>query len=351
MAPAPGQCYYTIDPKIAEAAHRLANDGVVEYCARRPDRFVGLGVVTLQEPEIAVRELDYIMCDLKLKGVEILTNVDGQELSDPKFRPFFARAEQLGAFIMMHPNGFTHGQRLTHYYLNNVLGNPLDTTLALHNLIFSGTLARFPDLKLMAVHGGGYLPGYSGRIDHAWGARADSHGDLPLPPTAYLRQVYLDTVVFTYHQLAYLIDVFGPDRILMGTDYPFDIAEYNPIGHIRGYRGWTRPHWPRSPAAMPRGCSASMSSALFRKGRPAQCADSLEPRLLERMRRRQRRQPEAAIGRSCGRWKGAKLDLEIMRADYLSSNADIRDTWLSIQGKGRQAAAREQPFIGRKQCL
>ena len=237
VAPAPNQCYYTIDPTIAEQAHRLANDGVAEFCSRKPDRFVGLGVVTLQELEIAVRELDYVMSTLKLKGVEILTNVDGQELSDLKFRPFFARAEQLGAFVMMHPSGFTHGHRLTHYYLNNVLGNPLDTTLALHNLIFSGTLARFPELKLMAVHGGGYLPSYSGRIDHAWGARRDSHADLPLPPTTYLRQVYLDTVVFTYHQLAYLIDVFGPDRILMGTDYPFDMAEYNPIGHVAGVEG------------------------------------------------------------------------------------------------------------------
>jgi aminocarboxymuconate-semialdehyde decarboxylase len=237
VAPAPGQCYYSVDAKIAEAAHRAANDGVAEYCARRPDRFIGLGVVTLQEPEIAVKELVYVMQHLKLKGVEILTNVDGQELSDPKFRPFFAKAEELGAFIMMHPNGFTHGERLTNFYFNNVLGNPLETTLALHNLIFSGTLARFPDLKLMAVHGGGYLPGYSGRIDHAWGARQDSHGDLPLPPTTYLRQVYLDTVVFSYHQLAYMLDLFGPDRILMGTDYPFDMAEYNPIGHIAGIQG------------------------------------------------------------------------------------------------------------------
>ncbi|WP_315833765.1 amidohydrolase family protein [Bradyrhizobium prioriisuperbiae] len=237
VAPAPGQCYYAVPAEIAEKAHRLANDGVAEYCARHPDRFAGLGVVTLQEPEAAVRELDYIMGHLNLRGVEILTNVDGQELSDPKFRPFFAKAEELGAFIMMHPNGFTHGERLTHFYFNNVIGNPFETTLALHNLIFSGTLARFPDIKLMAVHGGGYLPGYSGRIDHAWGARQDSHGDLPLPPTTYLRQVYLDTVVFSYHQLAYLLDVFGPDRILMGTDYPFDMAEYNPIGHIAGVNG------------------------------------------------------------------------------------------------------------------
>src|ERR1700742_2734786 len=95
VAPAPNQCYYSIEPKIAEAAHRLANDGVAEYCSRKPDRFLGLGVVTLQEPEVAVRELDYIMNNLKLKGVQILTNVDGQELSDSKFRRFFARAEQL----------------------------------------------------------------------------------------------------------------------------------------------------------------------------------------------------------------------------------------------------------------
>jgi aminocarboxymuconate-semialdehyde decarboxylase len=237
VAPAPGQCYYYVDPKIAEAAHHITNDGVAEFCARKPDRFLGLGGVTLQEPDLAVRELDYVMSELKLKGVQILTNVDGKELSDPLYRPFFARAEQLGALIMLHPNGFTQGERFTHFYFNNVIGNPLETTLALHNLIFSGTLARFPDLKLLAVHGGGYLPAYSGRIDHAWGARQDSHGDLPLPPTTYLRQVYLDTVVFTYHQLAYLIEVFGPDRILMGTDYPFDMAEFNPIGHIAGVQG------------------------------------------------------------------------------------------------------------------
>lgn len=236
ICPAPGQCYYSVRPEIAEKAHKLANEGVAEYVARKPDRFIGLGVVTLQEPEIAVKELDAVM-GLGHKGVQILTNVNGEELSDSRFYPFFARAEELGAFVMMHPNGFTQGDRLTHYYLNNTLGNPLETTLALHNLILTGTLARFPDLKLMAVHGGGYLPAYSGRIDHAWGARDDAHGELPLPPTAYLRQVYFDTVVFSYHQLAYLLSVFGPDRILMGTDYPFDMAEYNPIGHIAGVEG------------------------------------------------------------------------------------------------------------------
>ena len=95
-------------------------------------------------------------------------------------------------------------------------------------------LEKGVDGAMWAVHGGGFLPGYSGRIDHAWGAREDSHAKLPLPPTTYLRQVYLDTVVFSYHQLAYLVELFGPDRILMGSDYPFDMAEYNPVGHVAG---------------------------------------------------------------------------------------------------------------------
>jgi aminocarboxymuconate-semialdehyde decarboxylase len=169
---------------------------------------------------------------LGLKGVQILTNVAGEELSDPRFEPFFAAAERLGAFVMLHPLGFTEGQRLTKLYLNNVIGNPLETTLAVHNLIMHGTLAKFPELKLLAVHGGGFLPSYSGRIDHAWGAREDARAGLPLPPTHYLRQVYFDTVVFSVHQLEYLIEVFGADRILMGTDYPFDMAESDPVGHV-----------------------------------------------------------------------------------------------------------------------
>jgi aminocarboxymuconate-semialdehyde decarboxylase len=232
VAPAPPQCYYSIDPEIAHRAHGTINEGVAEFVSHKPDRFVGLGVTTMQEPGQAVIELEVAVKRLGLKGVQILTSVNGGELSDPKYLPFFAKAEELGAFIMLHPNGFSDGRRFTDYYFNNVVGNPLETTLALHQLIFSGTLARFPELKLLAVHGGGYLPAYSGRIDHAWGARDDSHAGLPLPPSHYLRQVYFDTVVFTEHQLAYLIDVFGPDRILMGTDYPFDMAEYDPIGHV-----------------------------------------------------------------------------------------------------------------------
>jgi aminocarboxymuconate-semialdehyde decarboxylase len=139
---------------------------------------------------------------------------------------------------MIHPNGFTDAARLTRFYFNNVIGNPLETTIALHYLIFDGVLERHPNLKILAVHGGGYLGGYSGRIDHAWGARSDAHGDLPLPPTTYLKRVYVDTVVFTPHQLAELVHVFGADHVVMGTDYPFDMADFDPVGHIAGVPGF-----------------------------------------------------------------------------------------------------------------
>jgi aminocarboxymuconate-semialdehyde decarboxylase len=173
------------------------------------------------------------MKQLKFKGVEILTNVNGKELSDPAFAPFWKKAEELDALVLIHPTGFTQPQRFARFYFNNVIGNPLDTTVALHYLIFDGVFERHPKLRVLAVHGGGFLGAYSGRIDHAWGARSDAHGNLPKPPTTYLRRnVYFDTVVFTPHQLEALVNTFGADRIIMGTDYPFDMLEYDPIGHI-----------------------------------------------------------------------------------------------------------------------
>ena len=125
----------------------------------------------------AAKELERCVTKLGFKGVQILTNVNGQELSDPAFAPFWKKAEELGVLVVIHPNGFTQAERLSRFYFNNVIGNPLETTIALHYLIFDGVLERHPNLKILAVHGGGYLASYSGRIDHAWGARSDSHGD------------------------------------------------------------------------------------------------------------------------------------------------------------------------------
>jgi aminocarboxymuconate-semialdehyde decarboxylase len=232
IMPPPNQCTYSVPLDIAVKAARLVNEGLAQYVAKKPDRFIALGTVPLADGAEAATELERCMRSLGMKGVEILTNVTGHELSEPQYAPFWKKAEELGALVVIHPNGFTEGKRLTRFYFSNVIGNPLETTIALHYLIFDGVLERHPDLKILAVHGGGYLPAYCGRIDHAWGARSDSHGNLPQPPTSYLKKVYFDTVVFTEHQLAHLVRVFGADHILMGTDYPFDMAEYDPIGHL-----------------------------------------------------------------------------------------------------------------------
>ncbi len=232
VMPPPPQCYVTLAIDIAVKAAQIVNDGIAEYVTKYPDRFVPFGTVPMQDGTEAARELERVVRGLGFRGVQILTNVAGNEISDPAYAPFWAKAEELKALVVIHPNGFTEGQRLTRYYFNNVIGNPFETSLALHNLIFDGVLERHPNLKILAVHGGGYLASYSGRIDHAWGARSDSHASLPNPPTSYLKKVYFDTVVFTPHQLENLIKVFGAERILMGTDYPFDMGEYDPIGHI-----------------------------------------------------------------------------------------------------------------------
>ena len=232
VMPPPPQCYHTVALEYAVPAAQMINDGVAEFVSKHPDRFIPTGTVPMQDGIESAKELERCMTKLKFKGVEILTNVAGRELSDPDFAPFWKKAEELDALVMIHPNGFTHADRMTRFYFNNVIGNPFETTLALHYLIFDGVLERHPDLKILAVHGGGYLGAYSGRIDHAWGARADCQASLPKPPTHYLKKIYFDTVVFTAPQLRALIETFGADHVVLGTDYPYDMAEYEPIEHL-----------------------------------------------------------------------------------------------------------------------
>jgi aminocarboxymuconate-semialdehyde decarboxylase len=233
IMPPPPQCYYTGPLDIAIKATRLVNDSIAEFASRAPDRLIPFGGVPMQNGHEAAIELERAVTKLCFKGVEVLTTVAGRELSDDAFTPFWAKAEELGVLVVIHPNGFTDAKRLSRFYFNNIIGNPLETTVALHYLIFDGVLERYPNLKLLAVHGGGYLGGYSGRIDHAWGARPDCHANLPHPPTYYLKKVFVDSVVFTPHQLRELVHLFGVDKVLMGTDYPYDMAEAEPIGHIR----------------------------------------------------------------------------------------------------------------------
>lgn len=230
ISPSPGQYYYFAPPELGREAARTINEGIAAAVARHPDRLVGMGTVPMQDVRLAVEELRRCVSELNLRGVEINSNVNGRELADPEFRPFFAAAEDLGVLVFLHPLGFTHGQRLSEHYLNNIIGNPLESTVALAHLIFGGVLDAHPGLKLCVAHGGGYLPGYWGRMDHAYRAREDCRQCISREPSSYLRQVWLDTLVFDRDQLDSLVRTHGAERLCLGTDYPFDMAEPDPVG-------------------------------------------------------------------------------------------------------------------------
>ena len=230
VSPSPGQYYYFAPDEAGRDAARIVNDGIAEAVARHPDRLVGMGTVPLQNVDMAVQEMRRCVRDLGLRGIEIGTNVAGRELAEEAFRPFFAAAEELGVLVFLHPLGFTHGTRLSEHYLDNIIGNPLESSIALSHLIFGGVLEAHSRLKLCVAHGGGYLPAYWGRMDHAFRARADCRQFIPREPSSYLREVWRDTLVFDRDQLDSLVRTHGPDRLCLGTDYPFDMGEPDPIG-------------------------------------------------------------------------------------------------------------------------
>lgn len=232
LAIAPYQTYYWAEPHLGAEVSRTINDELAGMIGRYPDRFIGLGTVPLQDTEASVTELRRCMGDLGFKGLEIGTNVEGEEISSPRLDPFWDAVEDTGAVIFIHPTGFTHPQRFTEHYFFNVIGHPLENTLAIANLIFSGILERFPALKIVVAHGGGYLPAYAARMDHAYHAREDVREGLPRPPGEYLRQLYFDTMVFQPDQLSFLVEKYGADHVVLGTDYPYDMGENDPIGLV-----------------------------------------------------------------------------------------------------------------------
>lgn len=239
ISPSPGLYYYGTPPELGREAARLVNDAVADAAARHPDRLVGMGTVPLQNVEFAIAEMHRCLGSLGLRGIEIGTNVSGIDLHDARFRPFFAAAEELGTLLFLHPLGFTSPARMGQFYFNNLIGNPLETTLALGHLIFGGVLDEYPGLRIVAAHGGGTLPSYWGRLDHGWHAREDCR-TCRHPPSHYLRQLWFDTLVFDRRQLDALIAAHGDTRLCLGTDYPFDMAEPNPISFHSGIEGEAR---------------------------------------------------------------------------------------------------------------
>ncbi len=237
ISPSPGHYNYALEPDIGREAARMVNDDMAALAASDSKRFVALGTVPLQHTGLAIEEMRRCVGELGMRGIEINTNVNGAELADPARDAFFAAAEELGVLLYLHPMTFWLGPRFGPHYLSNTIGNPLDTTLALSHLIFEGVLERHAGLKICVAHGGGYLPMYSGRLDHAWRARPDSRGQIPHPPSEYLRRLYFDTVVYDPANVAELVRRFGSERIVLGTDYPFDMAEADPLGLLARVAG------------------------------------------------------------------------------------------------------------------
>ncbi len=239
VCPAPYHYFYFTEPKLGAELARDVNHGIAELVAKHPDRFVGLGSVPLQNAELAVKELEYCVKKLGMRGVEICTNVNGMNLTDPRLglEKFFAKANELGTVIFMHPLGYTQGERLTNHYFNNVIGNPLETTVAVSHLILDGVVARNPKIKFIAAHGGGYIAHYWARMDHAWQARPDVRTVIKKKPSSYLEKFYFDTITFDPRMLKNLIDRYGAEHVLLGTDYPYDMGMDDPLGLIASVKG------------------------------------------------------------------------------------------------------------------
>jgi aminocarboxymuconate-semialdehyde decarboxylase len=234
LSTSPSQYYYRLEPELCRETSRVINDNLADIVAGNPDRFVALGTLPMQEPGLAITELERCMKSLGFRGIEIGTNVRRAELSDPKFEKLWAKCEELGAIIFLHPSGFTDTSRLKEHFLTNVIGNPLDTTYALSHIVFGGVLERYPKLKFVAAHGGGYLGHYPARMDHAYRVRPECHDHIKRPPSHYMKKIYFDTMVFGETQLEHLVNLWGADHVVIGTDYPYDMGYYKPVEFVNG---------------------------------------------------------------------------------------------------------------------
>ena len=228
--------WYGSERDLAGQIVKLQNEKLAELCGSRPDRFAAFASLTLQAPDLAVQELETAVKKLGLKGAAVGANVNGEAFSDPKFYPVWAKAEELGVPLFIHPQGTPElAKKLAgNGWLPNTIGYPLETTIALSHLIFEGMFDRFPKLKVIAAHGGGFLPSYADRSDHACLASPTSCNpniQLKKAPTEYLKQIYFDSLVFTPEAIRHLVAQVGASQVLLGSDYPYPFQP-TPVDHI-----------------------------------------------------------------------------------------------------------------------
>jgi aminocarboxymuconate-semialdehyde decarboxylase len=220
---------YWAKPEHTLDLARMLNDHVAATMAEHPTRFTGLGTLPLQAPDLAVRELERCVGELGLPGVQIGSHVNAWNLDQPELFPVFERAAQIGAAIFVHPWDMLAPERMPKYWLPWLVGMPTETTIAICSMIFGGVLARLPGLKVCFAHGGGSFPGTLGRIGHGFEVRPDLCAtDNAVHPRDYLNRIYLDSLVHDAEALRYLVRLMGPERICLGSDYPFPLGEHRP---------------------------------------------------------------------------------------------------------------------------
>jgi len=234
--------WYRAERDLAAQVIRIQNEKLAEFCATYPDRFVAFASVALQYPDLAIQQLVEGVKKLGMRGAAVGASVAGEEFSDAKFHPFWAKAEELGVLIFIHPQSTPQlaSRFKGNGWLWNTIGNPLDTTLALSHLIFEGTLDRFPALKICSAHGGGYLPSYAPRSDNCLRVAPDMDTGVKLKkkPTEYLRQMYYDTLVFTPEALRHLAAEVGSSQLVIGTDHPIPWQNKS-VDHILNTPGFS----------------------------------------------------------------------------------------------------------------
>jgi aminocarboxymuconate-semialdehyde decarboxylase len=231
--------FYGLSPEAGLEAARLANDGIARMVAQRPERLRGMAHLPMQDPDAAVTELERVVKEHKFKGVEIGTSIEGEPLAHPKFRKVLRAIEQHGCFIFAHPYQCLAAGGMDDYYLSNFVGFPLDTTLMVSHLMFSGALDELKQLRILCAHGGGYVPYQIGRFAHGHRVRPEPRKHTQTSPRDLLRRFYFDALTHDAKAARHLINMVGADRVVIGTDHPFDMGPDDPVGSIDAIPGLT----------------------------------------------------------------------------------------------------------------
>ena len=224
---------YALEPDAGARYARMFNEALAATAEMHPARFRAVCTVPLQSPDAAAAELRHAVTTLGMVGVEIATTIDGRELDHPALEPFWRAAEELRCLVLVHPYASLAGRGVDRYFLGNLVGNPAETTIAVGHLVFGGVLERHPDLRICFVHGGGFAPYQAGRWDRAF--RENARGaatHLTRSPSEWLRCLYYDTVLHSPRSLRLLIDVVGAERVVVGSDYPFEMGDPEPVAAV-----------------------------------------------------------------------------------------------------------------------